>query len=67
MESEAELDIHPNATGISNSIAAKVIKNIKSIKNHPVIVILLFITGGTIYVAAFTDALSKLIKLFSIT
>jgi len=64
LESEVELDFQPNATEISNSNAAKIIQNIKSIKNHPVMFIVLIITGSIIYVATFTDALSKLIKLF---
>jgi len=67
LESKVELDFQPNATGISNSNAGKVIQKIKSIKNHPVIVIVLFVAGSIIYVVAFTDALSKLIKLFSIS
>ena len=66
LESEVELDIQPNVAEVSNSNAARNIQKIKSIKNHPVIVFVLIITGSIIYFATFTDALSKLIKLFSI-
>ena len=66
LESEVELEFQPNDTGILKIDAVKINQIAKSIKNHPIIVIVLFMAAAIIGVANFTDALSKLIKLFSI-